>query len=561
MSAAPRDEDSSPSLVLPCFCLVAILLLATPLFLRMPLTNDAILFDLQTRLFSEGAVPYRDVLEPNLPGVFWIHSVVRGVLGNSSEALRLFDLVVMTAVTWLLGRLVKASGGTSRSAVWLSVAVLMFYLGATEWCHCQRDTWLLLPILAATWLRLHRLGRDSSPPAAICVVEGLLWGAGLWLKPYAALVAVAVWLVTLRGFRSPRQCVIDTAWVLLGGLIAGASGIAWLVQTEAWPYWLETMREWNPRYLAAGRENWVWPRFKAMAWRMQPWFALHLFAIPLAVFTLRQLWQGPRDPECAPVGDRSRLALSAIYLTTIGHVFLLQHLFDYVHAPAVILAVVVVGMWLSQPNRSPRWRVAVLGFGFLVLTSSPILHQQRLRMWWACVTQQSSPKLQDRLALLANPSRSHIERVAEFLRKQSAHDAEVCVFNSDLVGLYQRLSLRPPTRFVYLFELLTYFPQQRGEILLAVSTSRHRFVVTDLVSCGMPLSQALTIGPEGPTAPPPAYKAVSHRNYPWSHTVVFRSGTYLVHEITDPIHKSSELPEGRTSRTESQVVKLRGVAD
>ena len=552
MPAAPCEEKASPPLALPYFCLVALLLFATPLFLRMPLTNDAILFDLQTRLFSEGAVPYRDVLEPNFPGVLWIHSAVRGVLGKSSEALRLFDLVVITAVTWLLGRLTMKSGGTSQSAVWLSAAVLTFYLSSTEWCHCQRDTWLLLPILAATWLRLHRLGNDLPSAAALCVAEGFLWGAGLWLKPYAALVAVAVWLVTLRGFRSPRQGLMDTAWVLLGGLAAGAGGLAWLVQTEAWPYWLETMQQWNPRYLAAGRENWVWPRFKAMAWRMQPWLALHLLAFPVAVITLRQLWQRPRDPADTLTGDLPRLALSTVYLVTMAHVFLLQHLFDYVHAPAVILAIGVFGTWLSQPNRSSHWRFAVLAFGLLVLTSSPIFKSQRARLWWACVTQPSSPKLQDRLALLANPNRSHLERVAEFLRQQGVRNGEVCVFNSDLVGLYQRLELRPPTRYVYLFELLTYFPKQREEIMLSVTASGQRFIVTDLASCGMPHSQAMEVGAEGPTAPPPAYRAVNRRDYPWLHRVIFRSGTYLVHEIVHeingPIGKTSAWPVEQTSR-------------
>ncbi len=282
MPAVPSDKERFPSLVLPCFCLAVLLLLATPIFLRMPLTNDAILFDLQSRLFSEGGVPYRDVLEPNFPGVFWIHSTVRSLLGTSSEMLRLFDLVAISFVTWLLAKLARTSGGTARSSVWLSVAVLAFYLGATEWCHCQRDTWLLLPVFTATWLRLYRLGREHPPAAMLCFAEGLTWGAGLWLKPYIVLVAVAVWLVTLRGFRSLRFCLVDTAWVLLGGLVAGVSGIAWLVQADAWPYWIETVQQWNPRYLAAGRENWGWPRFNAMVWRMQPWFVLHLVALPLA---------------------------------------------------------------------------------------------------------------------------------------------------------------------------------------------------------------------------------------------------------------------------------------
>lgn len=551
MPAAPGEKESSPSRALPCFCLVALLLLATPIFLRMPLTNDAILFDLQTRLFSEGAVPYRDILEPNFPAVFWIHWTVRGLLGTSSEMLRLFDLAVISGVTWLLSQLVRKSGGTSQSSVWLSVAVWGFYLGATEWCHCQRDTWLLLPIFFATWLRLRRLGSDSALNAKLSFIEGLAWGAGLWLKPYIVLVAIAVWLVTLRGFRSVRSCLVDTALVLLGGLVAGAIGVAWLIQTEAWPYWIETVQQWNPRYLAAGREHWVWPRFKSMAWRMQPWFALHPVALPLAAFRLRQLWRSRREPIPALGSDLPQFALSAIYLATMAHVFLLQHLFDYVHAPAVILAIAVVGMWLSQPNRSPYWRLAVLAFGLLAATSSPILNQNRLRLWSTCVTQPSNSKLQDRLALLANPNRNHIERIADFLQKQSVRNGDVCVYNSDLVGLYQnqRLKLRPPTRYVYLFELLTYFPDKREEIISSVANSAHRFIVTDLVSCGMPLSQAMSIGPEGPTAPPPAYRTVSRRNYPWSHPVVFRSGTYLVHEIAAQAQKS----ESQSAEEETQI--------
>lgn len=541
MHAVPQETSTAPSCRLPCWCLVALVVLAGPLFLRMPLTNDAVLYDLQTRLFSEGAVPYRDILEPNLPGVFWVHSLVRAWLGDSSEMLRLFDLLVVSAVAFLLGKLSRMSGANTRSALWLGIAVLAFHLGNTEWCHCQRDTWMLLPLLSATILRLERLG--SAPQTAIVsgIAEGLLWGAGVWLKPYALLVAAAVWIVTLREIQSGRRRFLDTWWVLLGGLLAALGGLVWLVQTEAWPYWLETMREWNPRYFAAGKENWVLPRFQAMVWRMQPWFALHFLALPISVLSLGPSLGRPRDSTAKSLSGLARRALSAIYLATMTHVFLLQHLFDYVHAPALILAIAVVGTWLVLPNRSVCWRLAIMVFGLVVISSSPILSRQRLRLWWACLTQPNNPKLQDRLALLSNPNRGHLERVADFLRRQAPRDGEVCVFNSDLVGLYQRLQIRPPTRYVYLFELMTYFPKQRSEILSSVTASSHRFVVTDLAGCGMTLSQALEIGPDGPNAPPPAYRTVSHRNYPWSHPVVFRSGTYLVHEVTRPLDKTIAL--------------------
>ena len=59
-----------------------------PLFLCAPLGPDPVMYDLQARVVDDGGVLYRDILEPNLPGAVWIHSVVRHIAGWSSEALR-----------------------------------------------------------------------------------------------------------------------------------------------------------------------------------------------------------------------------------------------------------------------------------------------------------------------------------------------------------------------------------------------------------------------------------------------------------------------------------------
>ena len=546
-----KPDRSRQTLALPALGIGVLLLLAVgPLFVRMPLTNDTVFFDLQTRLFARGAVPYRDILEPNWPGVFWIHSGVRQVLGPHSEAMRFFDLLSVVALSWMLRNLVVRAGATPQSSNWISVAVLGFYFSCSEWCHCQRDTWLLVPMAAATLLRMRRLSRTMNPrvSALATLAEGLIWGAACWLKPYAALIGVSVWLVTLPRFSTLRQAAFDTFGVFIGGMFAGIGGIAWLVRTGAWSSWLETMRVWNPRYLAAGRENWVLSRFEPMLLRMQPWYALHVLAIPLAIGQLIGLTgaisNGRRDPTNSKL-DSAQIAgavLAAMYLATLGHVFFLQHLFDYVHAPAVLLSIVIVGVWIGQPKRDQRWRFAALAFGVAACWQSPLMKSSRLQLWWECVTRPNSAKLQDRLAHFSNPRRVHLERIAEFLRSRVTQDAEVGIFNSDLVGLYQRLNLRPPTRFVYLMELLVYFPEQRAEMMAELESSQHRFVVTDLASCGMPLRQSLEVGPDGPNAPPPTYRPALAGQYPWSHPVVFRSGPYLVHEISGQLGRPQSLP-------------------
>ena len=68
-----------------------------PIFVQQTLTPDTVLYDLQARCLLNGGVLYRDILEPNLPGIVWIHAIVRSFIGWLSMALLVFDLFVVLA--------------------------------------------------------------------------------------------------------------------------------------------------------------------------------------------------------------------------------------------------------------------------------------------------------------------------------------------------------------------------------------------------------------------------------------------------------------------------------
>lgn len=543
-ATGPAPARSSHGLLPALLCGLALLVIGGPPFLRMPLTNDAVLFDLQARLLSEGSVLYRDILEPNLPGVVWIHRAVRGVLGDSPEALRFFDLAVVGGIIALGFTWIRRAGGTPRAATWFVVSALFFYVSISEWCHCQRDMWMLLPSLAALTLRASRTGRWLDQPAEAktrgtfgsSMVEGLLWGIGVWIKPYVALPGLAVWVVSQLLVRRRRYFLTETIGLLIGGLVVGACGIAWLIQTGSWEAFYLTLTEWNPRYFDAGREHWTFSRSIPLVVRLWPWSMLHVFAVPLAAGAL---WSACRPGFPEPSSSmRIRAALlAAFYLAWTAQAFCLQHLFDYVHAPALLIALLFVSSRLAAAMaESPRtgWKLAACGFLLLAVIASPVLKSQRLQAWSQCVAGPNSPRLQDRLAHFQNPNREDLARVAEFLERNDVRGTDVCCYNSDLVSLYQHLCLQPPTRFVYLHELLVFFPDRRNEIETALAEGGQRFIVTDLASCGMPRNLATEIGPDGPLAPPPAYSRFRTEAYPWSHPVVFRSGTYLVHRAEAP---------------------------
>lgn len=538
-------------------CALALVAIGGPQLVRMPLTNDAVLFDLQARICRDGGTLYRDVLEPNLPGAVWVHAAVRTLFGTSSEALRLYDLAVFGGIVILGGVWLRRTGGSSQACGWFAAAAVLYYLSISEWCHCQRDMWILLPALASLTIRGWQTAAWLAPTCRVrtaralawSALEGLLWGTAVWIKPYVALPALAAWCTTQRLVGRRRCLLLDTAGMLSGGLLAGAAGWAWLVESGAWPSFYSTLTEWNPRYFQAGREHWTTGRFIAMTVRLWPWSVLHLAAIPIAAATLWRTFaprfaREPANPASGPAVLQP--LLSAFYLAWCLHAFFLQHLFDYVHAPVQLIAVMVLSCRMATeagPGRQRVWRAAACAVAVLALAVSPLLRAERLKLWPVCVKGPGSARLQDALAHFKNPQRVDLARVAGYLRRQRVRDRDVCCYNSDLVSLYQSLDLRPPTRFVYLYELLLFFPERHAEIRQALEQSGHRFVVTDLVSCGVPRRLAEEIGPEGPLAPPPAWQRLPADRYPWSHPVVFRSGTYLVHRIDGPIGEVAALAD------------------
>src|SRR5205823_3214246 len=137
-----------------------------------------------------------------------------------------------------------AAGAPPAARAWTAAAVAAFYPFVTEFCHLQRDVWLMLPALLAVRARLRRTDRgpDLTNGAVVrsAFVEGVLWGLAFWIKPHVAIPAAAVWAATaarLAGTadRPGRRIAADLLGVLAGGLAVGAAGVAWLVASGTWP--------------------------------------------------------------------------------------------------------------------------------------------------------------------------------------------------------------------------------------------------------------------------------------------------------------------------------------
>lgn len=502
--------NSSSAPLLPVWLWVALITVISvvliPLFVCAPVTSDTSLFDVQALTAMRGGVLYRDIVEPNLPGVVWVHMAVRPVIGWSSEAMRTFDLAVFVLTASLLCGFVRCATDrrSNATAGGLFFVLALFYLTRNEWCHCQRDSWLLLPVCAALWLRRQRCDL-ALPPYLSAMAEGAFWGIAFWIKPHVAIPALAVMAVARVRHANSTTWLRDCGWVVVGGLAAAIPGIVWLIVNGAWPHFWEMMLEWNPDYLEAGRERRSLHRLTLMFRRFSPWWAVHLAAIPLALRALHDSWHSRSD-------DHTRSMLAGVYLAWLVQSFWLQHAMDYIHVPEIMLAIVVIARHPWQIEASTR-RVMVVASLLLAAVVAAPLQPQRLALWAECLQRGSTPEIRAGLAQGNFPDWVALEDVRAFLQQQNVADRDVTCFNVHSIHLHQELGVLPATRYWTVLTPLTMFPRRFDQIMRTIESSGHRFVV---------LEERET-SHDGQVRPD---------RFPRDYPVVFSAGSYKVYAVS-----------------------------
>lgn len=549
------------------------LIVGLPLFYRMPPWCDLTLYDLAARAIMTGGVHYRDVFDTNLPGFVWSLTGIRRAFGSSTEVVRVVDLAIVMVCCLLLAWLAIRAGADRRSIAWFAAGASVFYPFTTEFCHAQRDVWMLLPALLALSIRLRQ---SRSRPWVFGVAEGLLWGMAVWFKPHAIFPALGAWLATnRRDFRAN----------LLGGTLAGAAGVAWLLTTDTWPYFVEVFTKWNPHYTEY--------LFVEMGWRavshwfhFAPWTYLQPLIVLLILADLcrhrRWVARLPQWLYVAAPDERTaavRSALGAFYLAWLLQSYLLQRQFPYVHVPGtlIVFALFAAHRWAIVPfglvflllssliayscEHTPAWKARAerieqsFPWLWLAIPRHPLTDPARLALWtecWKPLDPAESRRRQDRLAsypgYFAAISIDESHETAEWLRTHGATADTVIAWHSSPHAVYLGLSGTPAFRFMHvdtpLIRKATY--EFMKDELIRVALPRAKYVVSDLsrTFVASPPERMYDWNRPGIDLPEIASTA-----FPYNQPVVFRSGNgrgrYVVHEVRTPVTITEyDLPYG-----------------
>ncbi|QJW97434.1 hypothetical protein [Frigoriglobus tundricola] len=585
----------------------AFLAAGAPLFLRMPLWCDPTLYAVAARAVASGGVHYRDVFDTNPPGFVWLLCGVRGVLGTSSEALRLTDLLLVGLVTAGLLWWARKAGADRAAVAWAAAAGAAFYPFTHEFNHVQRDVWMMLPAGAALVLRLRR-AEDPTPPAPLRslpgpvsgasrgpgqgkgeedkdptpnpslkggeqnlqsfdtsagaeeapravtlslkeggrgvglspFLEGLLWGAGCWIKPHLLFIALAAWLVTQRRLRWR-----DHLAVFAGGAVAGGAGAGWLVATGAWPYFLDVWRTWNADYLATVYRELPF-RVLIQLEYFPPYSACALLAVPLAVANVRARSDAP--------GPFRRRVLAAVYLAWLVVTLLLQRPFHYLHVPETLLmiAVFAANRWpvpfaLVLLPTTAGLVLALSGRSVSHVPPHPVFDAARTQWWVRCLDRDPPREVRRGVAMWAQhfggTDPVELGAVADYLRGQNVRDGELIAWHDSPHGLYLDLGVEPGFRFMHVGTAAGLGKWQERTVLRELRTAvpRARFAVSDMHRVTARYADLNDPSADGLPNVLPGWQ---RDEFPFDQPVVFRSpsGRYLVHRILKPV-TSARIPD------------------
>jgi hypothetical protein len=261
-----------------CACVFAIALFVSLFAARhIPLVHDAPLMNYVVFLMSKGMIPYREIVDMNMPGTYLLQMAQIHAFGPSSSGRIAWDFltiaIVILASTRIAGSAHRATG------VLAGCASSLIHLSGGPWDIGQRD-WNLAVLLLVACVFLVEFGRSGRG----IWVFGAFLAAGIAtsIKPTGILFPVAALVLVSWKRRTSRSEVTQIVISAVAGLLLPAAVVAaFLVSHRAIGSFVSVLKGLVPYYASLAHVS-----ITNMAWHLLSAPEKLLLLIALACFPL-----------------------------------------------------------------------------------------------------------------------------------------------------------------------------------------------------------------------------------------------------------------------------------
>ena len=469
------------------------LLALTIRMLFAPRIHDSALMEYLAWRIRQGDVPYRDLLDMNLPGTYLLHMAGQWLMGVGDVQMHVVDTGVMALCGWGVWSLTRPFSRTSRAlAAMAPLAVHLVSGGAYD--TLERD-WVMAALYVAAAALVMKSGRRRWPLLA----AGALLGWAVMIKPQGLLMLAAVPLLLVVAQRSQVSeggvvggtgaPVVDrgrlvrgaaAVFVAAGVVVAGV--LTWVAVSGGWDDFTWWVRRYLPLYTRLdqfGRERSTLGAVAGATRQLlisTPVLYALLVVVLLTVFGRR----------LEPARRRAVQVLGVLAAVGVLHGWSGFKLWRYHFAPLQTATAALVGVLAVEVVAAARERAGG-GWGKAVVPLAGVV----LGAVGAVMLVQG---------VVAPPSDAASVRVidhrtraaAAVLRARSHPGDTVQVLDTYDSGMNTALRARlaPATPYVYDFYFFhdqrdPTIQEMRRDFLAAFDAARPRFVLLSKVSWGM----------------------------------------------------------------------------
>ncbi len=217
--------------------------------IHWPMVGDASLMHYIVFLMERGMLPYRDIVDMNMPGSYLVEWVQMHVFGPGAMGLRLFDLALMGTATlamlfiawpqdWLAGiyasvllLLIHGRDGVDQMAerdLTMTVLILVGY--AVLFYAMREQSRLRQP--ENLHLRIENDGNSTTKFLWLVAVSGACIGVATTLKPTAAPLEIVLLACAAAQSQKYRQPLLPLIWSGLAGFAVPLAGVFYFLIRE-----------------------------------------------------------------------------------------------------------------------------------------------------------------------------------------------------------------------------------------------------------------------------------------------------------------------------------------
>lgn len=313
---------------------ILLIIMVFPRICQTPIIHDVPNLHIIAQRVLAGDIPYRDIFDMNLPGIYFIHAFVLLLPVEIDLAWFIFHYSMAILCAFMVFVIVRRE--SLLGGILAATTILLMYSTRKVYYFGQRDFLIMIPILISYWSFL-KYSESNPTNQGYIFLSGFMIGLSITIKPYPILFFVFILIELIRHLRKLKSpCFVPFVLFTLGLTIPYLLIFTWLAINHALMPFMDIILRALPVYSA-----WNQLPFKLMFTYLIVESRFYLILVALLSLSTALL---PKFPKIS--SSLRFIAAGCIY--GLVHYFVQAKGWEYHQFPFLIFTIMLCSIMLTR---------------------------------------------------------------------------------------------------------------------------------------------------------------------------------------------------------------------